>query len=239
MNNFFKKEEPKFGEKHPIVATVLAALAPDLVNKVYVKGVAEPMTSLSKNVAQATEQQKIVEELVQQIQDKGYWVRSTRPDMDARGKATMPHHAGVNLFSNQAHIPKNTNPGTVAHELGHILGPKLLGKIQVPGKIGGGIMSISAILRSDKEKAKRDASIASGILGATLLPSEIDASIRGYKALGALDKSKGALRPALLSRLSRLRSFAGLPTYALVSVAPLLTYKLRDTFGALTPSKKQ
>lgn len=237
--NFFKKEEPKFGEKHPIAASLLAALVPDAVNVGYTKGVLAPMASLSKNVAHAAEQQKIVEELVQQMKDKGYSVNSVRPDFAMRGKATMPHHAGVNLFGNAAYIPKNTSPGVVAHELGHILGPRLLGKIQIPGKVGGGIMSIASLMRSDKEKAKRDASIASGILGATLLPSEIDASIRGYKALGALDKSKGALRPALLSRLSRLRSFAGLPTYALATAAPLLTYKLRDTFGALTPGKKQ
>jgi hypothetical protein len=238
MNNFFKKEEPKFGEKHPIVATVLAALAPDVVNKGYF-GLVNPLMRQSKNVARSAEQQKIVEELIQQMKNKGYTVDDYRRDLASRGKPTMPHHAAVNLFNNQAYIPKNTNPGIAAHELGHILGPKILGKIQFPGKIGGSIMSLSSLFRQDKEKAKRDASIASGILGATLLPSEIDASIRGYKALGALDKTKGALRPELLSRLSRLRSFAGLPTYTIAAMAPLLTYKLRDTFGALTPSKKQ
>lgn len=230
------KTELSFGRAHPLVADAVAAFAPDLLQRLYLP-VADRLTSQSKDLAEATEQQKIVKELLDQIRGKGYTVSSEHPLMLAQLKETRPLHAAVDLFNNKAFIPKDSNPGTVAHELGHILGPKLLGKIQFPGKIGGSLAYIASLFRSDKDKAKRDSLIASGILGATLLPSEIDASIRGYKALGALDKTKGVLRPQLLSRLSRMRSFAGLPTYALATMAPFMTYKLREGFGSFENKK--
>lgn len=235
---FFKTDkQPSFGQEHPFISNIGAILAPELASRAYFPVVSK-LVSQSKNADKAQAQQKIVEELLEQIKGKGYSVHSENPAMAARGKASKPIHAGVNLFNNSAYIPEGSNPGVVAHELGHILGPKWLGKLQLPGKIGGGLASISAIFRSDKDKAKRDSLIASGILGTTLLPSEIDASIRGYKVLGSLDKTKGALRPQLLSRLSRMRSFAGLPTYALAAIAPFMSYKLREGFGSFENSKK-
>ena len=237
MQFFQNDKEPSFGQRHPLISNIGAILAPELATAAYLP-VANNLVSQSKNTAKAQEQQKIVEELLQQMKNKGYSVHSENPARAMMGKTSEPIHAGVDFLKGRAYIPKGSNPGVVAHELGHILAPKLLSLLQIPGKVGGGLAGLISAVRQDQDKAKRDSLIASGILGTTLLPSEIDASIRGYRALGALDKTKGALRPQLLSRLSRMRSFAGLPSYFITAAAPFLTYKIREGLGAFENSKK-
>lgn len=237
MQFFQTNKEPSFGQEHSLISNVGAILAPELATAAYLP-VANKIISQSKNVSEAQEQQKIVEELLQQMKNKGYSVHSENPARAIRGKISNPIHAGVDFLNRKAYIPKGSNPGVVAHELGHILAPKLLGLLQIPGKVGGGLAGLISAVRQDQDKARRDSLIASGILGTTLLPSEIDASIRGYRALGALDKTKGALRPQLLSRLSRMRSFAGLPTYLMTTAAPFLTYKIREGLGVFDNSTK-
>lgn len=163
--------------------------------------------------------------LRKQMAQAGYSIRDSMPLHSSGGITTSqqigPQGAYVNIRDKVVGLHKNTHPGIIAHELGHIRAPAFLGKMQPIGALGSFGLNIKSLLNtSDRDVAKRDAYLSSAVLGASLLPSEIDASVRGYKLMNSL-KNKLPLRHRLMAAI-------GLPTYIAGSLAPALTYKIRE-----------
>ncbi len=117
-------------------------------------------------------------------------------------------------------------PGLLAHELGHaegskaLIGSNLIGKTALPYFMSG------TLLADNKDKAKNWAT-ASLLPAAGLMASELDASRRGYRMMRGL----GA------GRMKSLTSFAGIPTYALSSSIPWLSYWLKSGAGGYKEPK--
>ncbi len=124
----------------------------------------------------------------------------------------------INLSKGQA------GPGLLAHELGHKAGPKAL----IPARgIGMALSNLATFgaLSSPDQDGSRGSAIAGTVAGAGTLASEIDASARGYKML----------RGAGSGKLRALKSFLGVPTYALMAGLPALAYEVKRRSGGFAP----
>ena len=147
-------------------------------------------------------------------------------DIDPLGSNYQPRTHTVNA-------PKS-NYGILAHELGHAeqykspLYKKTLGRMSGIGRRVAPFGVLAPILTDNEQEAKRNSLIASGLQVPTLI-EEIDASRRGSNILGktiANNPTNTAVKGGKLAQaLTRLRPFAGVPTYALAAAAPYLLYK--------------
>ena len=133
-----------------------------------------------------------------------------------------PLMSSVNMLNNSFNVPHDAHPGIYAHELGHVLqGRKTQTLTNLLPKVLGNYASLPTAISQDQDTAKNFALAGSALNGVTLA-NEIDASTRGFRSL----------RGTGLSNMSKLRSFIGLPTYALSAAVPWLTYKAREAAGA-------
>jgi hypothetical protein len=117
---------------------------------------------------------------------------------------------------------KNT---TLAHELGHGVGPR---HYLAPGARGLSnllpALAVGNILYTNDENTGRNTALLSPLLGAPLLASEIDASVRGSKILSKLTKGN-------ISKMQKIAPFMGLPTYAAFAASPALTHLIKKNMG--------
>lgn len=141
----------------------------------------------------------------------------------------QPAGAAADVYDKKVYLHPKSHPSIVAHEMGHALGPKWLTGMRLPGFVGSGLMNLKSLLSSDKDTAQRDALISSGILAAGTLPSELDASIKGFRELSKL--------PTKMGFGSKVKAFVGLPTYAAGAAVPYLTYLLRDKLNVFDKPK--
>lgn len=159
---------------------------------------------------------------------RGSYVTPERP-IDALGVKTLnvnskPGAAGYNMFTDTAYLGRGVHPGLWGHEAGHAAGSRKLLWSQQVGKTGFGLGNLYALLGTkDKDKADKAALISSGLFAAGVLPSEIDASRRGFSMMRKLPFSQ------------RLKSFVGLPTYLGMTALPFLGVKIKDMMGGFNP----
>ena len=158
-------------------------------------------------------------------------------DIDPLGSSYQPRTHTVNA--------PRSNYGILAHELGHAeqyknpLYKKTLGRVSGIGRRVAPFGVLAPILTDNEQEAKRNSLIASGLQVPTLI-EEIDASRRGSNILGkTIAKREKELKSVpyansanqakkggkIAQALTRLRPFAGVPTYALAAAAPYLLYK--------------
>lgn len=240
MSKFKKKADNNFAQQHTVAAPLLASVGVDLGTKLLntAYGAIPGVFSRSKNTALRGQEDKLHRIFERIAELNGYKVSIRQPGAfnpaSAAGAAIIPKYF-KHRFSGTAVFPREASPAILAHELGHIKQPSILNRVRAPAMYGAIIPNISSLFNStDKDTAKRDALISSGMIAGGLLPSEIDASIRGYNTLSRINNK----RPMeALSLLRRLRTFAGLPSYALAAAAPFLTYKLREGMGTFDPKK--
>lgn len=235
LKSMRKQAQSSFVSDNPDLSATGIDIATQLGLTGLVKGygMIPGLFSESKNLAKATAQKKIREKLEKIVAREKFDIRRHLP---GRVEMLQPSQAAVDFspFGRKrgiAYLSSKGHPGVHAHELGHILGPKFfVGNIPVLTQLGGiGAGLLSVFNTEDKEKAKRDAIISSALTGLTHLPREIDASARGFSLLSKLqrrDPSNIALRLP-----SRLKTFIGLPSYALATLAPYLSFKFRENAG--------
>jgi hypothetical protein len=124
-------------------------------------------------------------------------------------------------------IRPSLKPGALAHELGHIEQPRFMRHPigRAIGPHGSGLASLyTAIGTRDEKKGK----IAAAVGTAAMLPtiaSEVDASVRGIRAL-----RQGGMRGA-----RTLTPGVGLASYGAVAALPYLTHKTKKAFGGYKP----
>lgn len=142
---------------------------------------------------------------------------------DAR-KARATHSSNFGKFF----APFGDQPGVLAHELGHAMGPKhyMNSLSRVAGKFGPLLGGGMALLADDEKVGLLSALLGTGAAG-HMLASEIDASVRGAKILRKFTEQ--AKLPT--NRLVRLSPFLGLPSYAAVAAAPLTAYMINKRLG--------
>lgn len=116
------------------------------------------------------------------------------------------------------HSPRMSNPGVLAHEIGHHMGGKWLMRGNQIGRPALGLGTAAALL-SNNEDNSRNSAIAGTAGAVPMLASEFDASRRGAKLMRQM-KLKGGRS-----------AFVGLPTYMLASSAPMLAHYGKKTLG--------
>lgn len=116
------------------------------------------------------------------------------------------------------HSPRMSNPGVLAHEIGHHMGGKALMVGNRIGRPAIGLGTAGALL-SNNEDNSRNSAIAGTLGSVPMLASEFDASRRGAKLMRQM-KLKGGRS-----------AFIGLPTYMLASSAPMLAHYGKKTLG--------
>lgn len=143
------------------------------------------------------------------------------------------------------------NTGVLAHEAGHALFQKpilstnpndtrtLASKIyNITSKARKPISFLSAlgVAASPDRDVSRNIALA-GVAARSLdLATELHASYKGSKLLNALSKKVNGKN---LPFLKKLYPFSGIPTYAISSSLPLITYKLKDLFNGFRKDTKQ
>tara|TARA_R100000329_G_scaffold39838_2_gene37282 strand:- start:697 stop:1425 length:729 start_codon:yes stop_codon:yes gene_type:complete len=149
-------------------------------------------------------------------------------------KWTDTFTASYNPKTHTVNAPRS-NYGILAHELGHAEQYKnpLYRKTIAPlSNVARRIapFGVLAPILSDNEEDARKNSIAAGAMQIPTLIEEIDASRRGSNILSqhmlnkpALQGAKGTSRMA--QALTKLRPFAGVPSYLFAAAAPYLMYK--------------
>jgi hypothetical protein len=115
---------------------------------------------------------------------------------------------------------RHADPAVLAHEMGHAHGGKALGWANAIGKYVGGLGAGITGFAATNEGSQNGANIGTAGLGVTML-SELDASRRGYRMM----RNHGH------NRTSSLRSFVGIPTYALSMAAPQLLHSIKERMG--------
>jgi hypothetical protein len=116
------------------------------------------------------------------------------------------------------HSPRMSNPGVLAHEIGHHMGGKALMYGNRIGRPAIGLGTAGALLSNNEDNSRNSA--LAGTAGAVpMLASEFDASRRGAKLMRQM-KLKGGRS-----------AFIGLPTYMMASSAPLLAHYGKKTLG--------
>lgn len=130
------------------------------------------------------------------------------------------YHSAADMVNKNIYVPKGTHPGIWAHEAGHVVGSPLHHEAQLLGKLGGGLGAFKALwLDKHKDEAENSAMWAGLLQGAGTLPSEIDASARGFKMLKGMPLK------------SRMMAGVGLPTYAIGTLLPYLGVQVKDYLG--------
>ena len=165
---------------------------------------------------------------------KSYYPRFNIP------KWTDTMWAHYNPKSHTVNVPRG-NYGILAHELGHAeqyknpLYKKTIAPLSRVGRMAGQLGGLAPILSDNEEDARRN-SIVAGAMQVPTLIEEIDASRRGSNILNkhisknpAFKSIKGTSRMA--QALTRLRPFAGIPSYLLGAAAPYLVYKYMKNRG--------
>lgn len=119
-----------------------------------------------------------------------------------------------------------SNPYILAHEMGHVTGPKWLsGKGSVffrrMAPRTNVLSSVGALAADDQGTAQTIANVGSALHLPTLV-SEIDASRRGSKLLKTVGGLKG---------MSRAKAYTGLPTYILHALVPQLAVQSKGALG--------
>lgn len=162
------------------------------------------------------------------IEDEGYSIENQHPGFFGLGRESLePYDSGVNPWNNTAYLADNAAPSIISHELGHVRGSRLLAMARVPAMLTAGLFGAKALLnQTNRATSKRDALISGGALALGLLPSEMDASVKGYNFLSDAEPEQR------LPFSQRAKNFVGLPTYAAIAAAPILTYALRNKFNA-------
>lgn len=225
------EDNKSFAGQHPILSSLglqgAGAAGASLLSSIYgssgIFNGAAPDTS--KGQAQS-KVKDVLEKLMRKnnFSPRSYFPGSMNPVAPRHSRMELPHagRRGVAYLSPKGH------PAVHAHEFGHMKAPN---NLLSGGKIMHGLGSLAgftSLFRTDKETAKRDAIAGSALSAAGLMPAEIDASARGFGAMGRINKMKGMPHMGLGSRL---KTFAGLPSYALMSALPYLVYKMRESAG--------
>ena len=163
------------------------------------------------------------------LSNKGIGVSSNRPGSDFSANIDLnrePMKAGFDPMRNMVYAADNAHPGTLAHEAGHALGPGALTAANIGGKFGAGIAGLYSLFGTrDKDTADTASLAAGGIHALGTLPSEIDASRRGFNMLHGLPFK------------DKIHSYMGVPTYLLASIAPYLAVQLKNALGGYNSPK--
>lgn len=114
--------------------------------------------------------------------------------------------------------PKFENAGVLGHEFGHAMGNKNWIRGQLFSKAVAPFGSLASLLLKD-ETNSRNAAIAGTAASLPMLGSEIDASVRGARAVRGLGLKGG------------WRAFGGLPTYAAATALPMVAHYTKKTLG--------
>lgn len=139
-----------------------------------------------------------------------------------------PHYDPV---KNIIRMETSNDAATLAHEAGHAMqtgkGFDSFAKLPISFKLrmlgmGGGFGSLGAAVSRD-ERYGLGSGIAGSAMMAPTVANELDASLKGFKAL-----TRAAPRMPLPNRL---RTFVGLPTYAVAAAAPMATYGIKKLLG--------
>jgi len=126
------------------------------------------------------------------------------------------------------------DPAVLAHEAGHALGPQGVKNLKkaIPasllygaGKSAVGLATLYALFSKDKAKSNRYNTLAA-VASIPMLAEETRASVKGYKMLKKL------------KTMQKLRTFAGLPSYAAVVASPFLTTYIKDKLGGYNTKAK-
>lgn len=143
----------------------------------------------------------------------------------AAGIGRSPEGSHYDGVTGKINLSKGlAGPAVLAHELGHKQGPKSL----LPARgIGQALSNLAAfgVLAAPDQETSRNMAIAGSVASTATLASELDASMRGYKLL----------RVAGSSKARALKAFIGLPTYALMSGIPALSYAAKKHSGGFNP----
>lgn len=143
------------------------------------------------------------------------------------------------------------NTGVLVHEAGHALFQKpilstnpdgtrtLVNKIYTINRRASkpiSLLSALGVAASPDKDVSRNIALA-GVAARSLdLATELHASYKGSKLLNDLAKKVNGKN---LPFLKRLYPFSGIPTYAISSSLPLITYKLKDLFNGFRKDTKQ
>jgi hypothetical protein len=138
-----------------------------------------------------------------------------------KGFINMPS----SFFEELKDSEKVLKPGILAHETGHGLGPSIYTKGLVRRLSAlAPLLGAGNIIHTRNEETGRNTALASPLLGAPLLASEFDASMRGSNLLNRLAKGN-------LNKLQRLAPFVGLPTYAALTLTPAVAHLTKKYMG--------
>ena len=143
------------------------------------------------------------------------------------------------------------NIGTLSHEFGHDLAHKaskkgkLLSAITHGAKIenigsraaliSSGLSLADFIYKGPSNRSRNLSLLGSLGLGIMHIPGEMDASIRGLREISSIAKQKGHK----LTLKQKLAPFAGVPSYAMVSMFPIMAYGIASALNKQVFNKER
>ena len=118
-------------------------------------------------------------------------------------------------------------PNVLAHEVGHAInagrpGTRGISRLRGPIRLASGLPILPLVATKNEKTGLISALVASGVLS-PMLAEEIIASHRGNRVLASIPNSG--------SRLSRVRSYVGIPSYVAATAAPVVGHLLKKWLG--------